>query len=74
MTILVTWTLADGTTGKAEFTDDRLDEVLERTWRKFGNGEQQGIHERIHAESAQKQAGRDDRKGMAKGRVPYKWK
>ena len=35
--IVVTWRLNDGTTGKAEFEDERLDEILERCWRKFGN-------------------------------------
>lgn len=36
--IWVTWTI-DGKTESREFPDERLQEMLDRAWRKFGDGQ-----------------------------------
>ena len=57
--ILVTWRLADGSTGSAEFSDDRLEEINERCYRKFGSEKTEGAERELSEIAARGYQGRD---------------
>jgi hypothetical protein len=49
--ILVTWELADGTTGSKEYPDDQLDNLMRRINEKFGSpAKAEGISEGLARE------------------------